>query len=135
MAKEFKDFDKLFSKHKGTAIEQQGLVLTSADVVKFGEGWDDYKWFEEVRKRAPSTAEIRLAVYDAVTSESWQKLRVGMKGLETWQKLAVLHSYLDDTDEYIYGVEECRHREIRVYNYLGALVRGGQLDHGLRVNR
>lgn len=135
MAKEFKDFDKLFSKHKGTAAAQLGRKLTSADEAEFRYGWIDMGWFEEVRDRKPQMDEIRLSVYDAPTSENWQKLRVGMKGLETWEKLAVLALYLDDTDEHIHGVVECRHREVRVFNYLGALVRGGQLDGNLRLVR
>ena len=67
-------------------------------------------------------AEIAAAVADPV----WQEFRESLKGVPTGQKLDQLEHYLRSTDPAA-APEEVREREVRVDNYINALLRGGQL--------
>lgn len=65
----------------------------------------------------------------------WQKTRLSMKGVPTHQKLRILSDwrtryYADDIDDAI--AEACH---VQVYNYLGALRRGGQLNDDNQVRK
>ncbi len=68
----------------------------------------------------------------------WQKVRLSMKGQPTYLKLSILHRWwLKNTT-----AEEQTQQEalvqgtyVQVYNYLGALRRGGQLDENNRVRK
>lgn len=113
MAKEFKDFDKMFSTAEIEACRNTYLVGRSSNQYS--------KWHEEIN--VWSNAEVREAVYFAEGSHRWQLVRVSMKGLTTQEKLYMLHMYF------------LKHRgehwvKCRVDNYIGALVRGGQLSVG-----
>lgn len=63
--------------------------------------------------------DVNYAVYWAPGWENWQRFRLSLKGQSIGEKLERLRGYWhscnkDDTNEWI-----------RVYNYLGALLRGG----------
>ena len=67
----------------------------------------------------------------------WQQVRLSMKGKSTHEKLAILKAWWDKhiiTSEIPAGVVPIKRTPwgyavyVQVYNYLGALRRGGQLD-------
>jgi len=76
-----------------------------------------------------SQKEIQYAVYEAEGFLEWQEFRVSMKGCTTHEKLYMLDRWL-----FVKGrtswLQKCR-----VDNYIGALVRGGQLGITLAVQR
>lgn len=132
MVQEFKDYDKVYSKFKGKFLEYErgeafGEMMAECDRV--------VAWSLAVGKY--SHAEIREAVYFAEGWEEWQKFRVSLKGFNTKEKLARLW--------YRYGYFNCAAAEqlkglaalekLRIDNYIGALVRGGQLSTKLEVQR
>lgn len=78
-----------------------------------------HKWNEEIGTIA--TAEIKPAISDP----TWQRFRLSLKGLDTEKKLERLAQWP------IRGRED----QVRVWNYLNALKRGGQLDLEGRVQR
>lgn len=126
MVQEFKAYDKKYAAFKGKLMDYE----THADS---GLDMDDAQgiqaWTIEVGKY--SNAEIRAAVYFDKTAEEWQKFRVSQKGFDTRQKLyrlAYRLFYFENTEQY--AIEK-----LRVDNYLGALVRGGQLSTDLKVQR
>lgn len=126
MVQEFKDYDKLYSKFKGKFMPYetgQGFceMMAEADQIK--------NWPYKVGSY--SNAQIREAVYFASGAEEWQQFRVSLKGFNTHEKLARLYfrrghfmkTQLQDLEV------------LRIDNYLGALVRGGQLDTNHNVQR
>jgi len=69
-------------------------------------------------------------IAQAVDNEEWQKFRLSMKGVSTFDKLTMLEGYYDnavDTDDEV-EVEDVK---IRIDNYIKALCRGGQLEAGM----
>lgn len=79
-------------------------------------------------------------IAEAVDDEAWQKFRLSLKGKTTTVKLRMLRNYYDDTthdNRHIADVavdldcDVC----IRVYNYLKALARGGQLYGGVTLKQ
>ena len=61
---------------------------------------------------------------DAVKDAEWQKFRLSMKGVSTETKLQMLDTYRRTRVERdVYD----RPEELRVDNYINALLRGGQL--------
>lgn len=123
MVQEFKDYDKVYSKFKGKFMAYetgQGFceMMAEADSVT--------EWTYKVGKY--TNAEIRNAVYFAEGFEEWQKFRVSLKGFNTKEKLVRLwyrrgHFKCADATEGLAALER-----LRIDNYLGALVRGGQLS-------
>lgn len=76
-----------------------------------------------------------LVQVHCVRNEEWQKVRLSMKGVDTSEKLAILHAWWEKHHNQAMtsmGQDIC---EIQVGNYLGALRRGGQLDDLNRVRR
>ena len=63
----------------------------------------------------------------------WQRVRLSMKGVPTYEKLAILKAHWDKHKVHDGSVTTACH--VQVYNYLGALRRGGQLDANNRVRR
>lgn len=61
----------------------------------------------------------------AINDDSWQKFRLSLKGVATVDKLDKLDRYLW-WSAYKYG-EVSRTDQVRVDNYINALLRGGQL--------
>ena len=137
MAKEFKEFDKKYSKHKGKFLEYESsvedLIKESAiDIAEVGECWR-----KESDTYLGNKEKIRDAVYESESAEEWQKFRVSLKGFDTAHKLArlqyrehVMANYY--TDGFI-DKEEYEREEVRMDNYIGALRRGGQLDSEYRI--
>lgn len=82
-----------------------------------------------------SQDEVQYAVYEAPDHESWQKFRCSLKGQSTRMKLARLHLYLEKCKADASSIAEMRLAQVRVDNYLGALIRGGQLNTTLHVIR
>lgn len=122
MAKEFKDFDKKYARFKG----QHGLSERQLQEASCYHSWPYTVGYWD-------KAQIKDAVYDSESAEEWQYFRVTQKGLSTQLKLyrlekrLVAHWGLEDRE---------RQRErCRIDNYIGALVRGGQLDQQLKIQR
>jgi len=65
-------------------------------------------------------------ILTAVDDPKWQEFRESLKGVPTGQKLDHLDYYLRSTDPASSPEEICV-REVRVDNYINALLRGGQL--------
>lgn len=61
----------------------------------------------------------------------WQKVRLSMKGIPTHEKLSILYAWHSKGLDSIY----CFSHHVQVYNYLGALRRGGQLDSLNRIRK
>lgn len=122
MSKEFKEYDKKFSRLTATAlstIEKTEGVVDSERIARCN------RWPHEVRDWDQDT--VQYAVYQAPRAEEWQMFRVSLKGLDTKTKLFCLDWYLEhSTYEFT---------PVRVDNYIGALVRGGQLNCRLEVVR
>jgi hypothetical protein len=98
-----------------------------------------HRWYMSVDQWPQSL--IHVAVYNSEGSENWQQFRVSMKGQSTRMKLVRLRQwYIDycmhlasETDErsmMVHKLNKCR-----IDNYIGALVRGGQLNSNLEVVR
>jgi hypothetical protein len=83
----------------------------------------------------PQQSEVQYAVYEAPDHEEWQKFRCSLKGQSTRMKLARLHLYLEKCKADAGSIAEMRLAQVRVDNYLGALIRGGQLNTTLHVSR
>lgn len=77
--------------------------------------------------------EIRQAVND----DAWQHFRLSLKGISTEDKLIALDTYLRMRERRVSGVT--REEQVRVDNYINALLRGGQLKRmstgSIRVQR
>ncbi len=131
MAKEFKAFDKKYAKLAGGAlnfIRKLNGSIAREDIEECTH------WPEELMGKFVDYYPIpiiRFAVYDSPDAPEWQKFRVGLKGLNTKEKLYCLMWWQLTA----YGtLFTDRNRDIiRVNNYLGALKRSGHLDHNLRV--
>ena len=122
MAKEFKDYDKLYAQYHGKAldfIKQQGGSIARSDID------DIQKW--DIGYEVYDQRTVQHAVYYCCGADAWQKFRVGLKGLSTREKLYALGWWLAADDGLV-------HR-IQVMNYIGALKRGGQLNDDLEVVR
>lgn len=75
-----------------------------------------------------------------VKDPRWQEVRLSMKGKATHEKLAILRNWWISelgNKTVVPGIktEKQWRVEIQVGNYLGALVRGGQLDKQKRIRR
>lgn len=118
MAKEFKDFDEKYKHLHNTYLPGEKVAVAYA--------WpymEDYRKHLELNK----IAEIRKATYSSEGAEAWQQFRVSMKGWSTQVKLGRLSNRLDKLiDAKIFDLKHDEH--IRINNYIGALIRGGQLS-------
>ena len=128
MVKEFKDFDTIFAANRAQTMNN--IEKSHGKIA--AEDWVDKKsWYEFapnwVYQSSFVHSEISFAVYYSDDSEDWQKFRVGLKGLVTEAKLYCLAWY--------YSQEPTELKRLRVNNYLGALVRGGQLNSDLKIVR
>lgn len=132
--KRFKAYDVEFAHLAGTmlkVITARNGAIAREDISSITH-WDQNTFgvYETY-----SREKVEWAVYLSADAVEWQKFRVALKGLSTREKLyclAYLHkSVIDATPR-----EQLLTR-IRINNYLGALIRGGQLssDGELRVQR
>ena len=128
MAKEFKDFDKKFSREQIKEMRDRYCVgLDSTEEVQ-----DLQKWIHTISQGWKNDY-IRFCVYESMSHLYWQQFRVSMKGMSTFEKLVMLHNYgkahfVNNEDWALRKVEKCR-----IDNYIGALRRGGQLDENCMV--
>lgn len=65
----------------------------------------------------------------------WQGVRLSMKGVNTVDKLDILHAYWDNHYGTLGTADGHDIVAIQVGNYLGALRRGGQLDDSNRIRK
>ena len=122
MTKEFKEWERRFSR--------QDIMNERA---RWWKEIDENDSMKQIEDRWSITVEdwaqsfVQLCVYRAGDVEKWQRFRVCLKGLSTSEKLAFLLAYFNTfahrQDESTYEKEKCR-----IDNYIGALVRGGQLS-------
>jgi hypothetical protein len=127
MAKEFKNYDELFkNNHAKTLINIERTHGKIASDDYFGKkSWAEF--MPDWKYKVHSQSEVQIAVYHAEDASDWQFFRVGLKGLATDAKLYCLAWY--------YAQEGSITRRIRIDNYLGALIRGGQLNDKLEIVR
>lgn len=128
--KAFKNWDKQFSRQELIVVRQ--YYLKSYTVLD--------RWVHKVSQWPQEF--VQACVYQVSTTEEWQRFRVAMKSLSTQEKLGMLHNRYrekvtplasDDPDGPTwveYKIEKCR-----IDNYIGALVRGGQLNSNLEIVR
>lgn len=140
MAKEFKEWDKVFSKAEITAWRQEHLYdrlkEQNYDTMSESEFKDLFgEW--EYGYNQPSHSDVRFAVYKADDVRDWQLMRVALKGLTTIEKLYLLGHYYNDrvmnSADQLFNFTQAHLAYIRVHNYLGALKRGGQLNSKLEA--
>lgn len=122
----FKMYDDKYRHLMGTALKT--IEKLSGKVAKSDIAMHD-RWPHE--PGSYTMIQIHWAVYNSPDAEEWQRFRVSLKGLSTQEKLYCLAWR---------QVEERPHdklvlERIRVDNYIGALVRGGQLNSKLEVVR
>lgn len=136
MAQEFKLFDKKFAKYKGTLLQYEFVDKRfDAAQVAYGITWLE-SFTAKYKDIVWSTAEIRCAVYEADSADEWQKFRVALKGCSTHEKLYRLYfrDAVYNASRELAGFEQLQEL-IRIRNYIGALVRGGQLTTDWKVQR
>lgn len=111
MAKEFKNYDKMFKKGSDSDLSHHDLVEARKIV----------RWEHPVNQHSMDV--IRAAVYYADDHLNWQQFRVSLKGQSTQVKLWRL-------DRKFRLAQQLGFHEdiVRVDNYIGALKRGGQLN-------
>jgi len=125
MSKEFMNYNKEF-KHLERTDSMESLQMQEASKKCNIWPWKVDQWPQDA---------VQYAVYEAENFIEWQKFRVSLKGQSTRMKILRLALYkaqalvIYHRQEYL-DVELCR-----VDNYLGALVRGGQLNSDYEVVR
>lgn len=126
MAQEFRLYDEKYAFNRGKTLSNisctHGTVAPEDYVNK--KSWLDFMpgWEYVIHGRE----EIRDAVYRHPSHEDWQFFRVGLHGLSTQIKLYCLAWYwAQGNRQWV--------RKIRIDNYLGALIRGGQLNDRLEI--
>lgn len=134
----FKQFEK---KYAEAGREMHRLMLNSVNEAEHMKTIAKITHWDRLNYLTPYTqAEVQYAVYDAPTAVNWQIFRIGLKGLPTRAKLYMLKALVDrsylaaktagDTpgNDVQAAIEERDLNDLRVDNYIGALVRGGQLS-------
>lgn len=124
-AKLFKMYDVKYARFKGTAFKELALQIGDVPYRELST----FEWNQDalgIRYRTYNVEDVHRAVYHSANAERWQKFRVSLKGLSTREKLYCLADYWKHCSR-------CFTNEIRVNNYIGALIRGGQLSSDLKV--
>lgn len=112
MAKEFKEYDKLYK-------ELRGILLKGESTPDALTHWP---YISELKKSSHQTT--REAVYLTNGAEQWQQFRVSLKGFSTEIKLGRLKNRWDQN---IYNPIEI----IRINNYIDSMKRSGLINlHG-----
>lgn len=134
--KEFKEFDKKYSASKGKlmgyelSMQRSGNFDIRRAVIFTGWGYAVGQYTNE---------EIRHAVYFAEGAEDWQEFRVSQKGFSTKEKLYRLEKrwlhYCSGETSYPNQEVLSKLEQLRINNYIGALVRGGQLSTTHMIQR
>lgn len=124
MAKEFQAFNKKYKHLIRTDAAEDNTMRMAAELMN--------KWPHPVNKWTAD--QVRFAVYFSPGSDNWQQFRVSLKGQSTRMKLARLDlRYIAAQGSDFESDWELE--KIRIDNYIGALVRGGQLNSKLEVIR
>ena len=84
-----------------------------------------------IRTPKQGTTDNSRRIAAAVDNEEWQKVRLSMKGISTFDKLTVLESYYDNMVDDDIDEDEFAKVKLRIDNYIKALCRGGQLEAGM----
>ena len=132
--KNFKKYERKYRDLIGSAL--QNIIATHGRIAQEDIDESDHWPARDIHfiaiKPHLSQIEVSHAVYESDTADEWQKFRVSLKGLTTKEKMYCLiwrwihHSVDQQPME--------KYREIiRIQNYLGALVRSGNLNSDLRV--
>ncbi len=122
--KKFKDYERMWPKLVGSAV----LTDLEAEIASKIDKWPHKNMFKQWTQN-----EVIFAVYNAPDHEAWQKLRVSLKTLPTRHKLYRLDEIWRRTVPF--ATPTANLYWCRIDNYLGALVRGGQLTATLEVQR
>lgn len=128
MSQRYKEYDKKYRQYEGTALARikqfDNTVVHDAATVRIVR-WklDLFPYITNYYREM-----IAGAVYNSDTSEAWQLFRVSLKGLTTQEKLYCLRWRYERADEDKREIEQ-----VRINNYLGALIRGGFLSRELEV--
>ena len=124
MAKEFKEFNKKYAHLIRTDAAEDSTMRMAAELIK--------AWPHKVSQW--NHDQVRFAVYIAPSADEWQQFRVSLKGQSTAMKLARLDlRYI--AAEHAPNQADWELEKIRIDNYIGALVRGGQLNSKLEIVR
>lgn len=122
MAKEFKDFNKLYAHLIRTDAAEDSTMRMAAELTS--------KWIHPVSQWTHE--QVRLAVYEAPSSDEWQQFRVSLKGQSTAMKLARLDlRYI--AAQNAPNQADWELEKIRIDNYIGALRRGGFLNEDMEI--
>lgn len=127
MSKKFLDWNKRFTTFELKLSEEYWLK-------RFDEIIKTTEVGELPMKRWPlvveqwSQDEVQRCVYNVADAINWQRFRVSMKRVDTHKKLHMLMAYWVDKCYYALTKDQKLIEKCRVDNYLGALVRGGQLS-------
>lgn len=106
------------------------------------------RWDNEKRKCSAGYSYHDVKIH-CVQNGEWQKIRLSMKGKDTYEKLQILEAWWDkqmaEANRLEQLIEEpgssargralCWATEVQVGNYLGAIRRGGQLDNENRIRK
>ncbi len=124
--KRFKDFDVKFAAHRGTALSmiESRIGKEACRGINTITRWS----CEGLRYITYPPNTVHYAVYEHCYAEEWQKFRVSLKGLSTKEKLFCLMFYWEDSTK-------THEVEVRINNYIGALIRGGCLSTTFEVIR
>lgn len=114
MAQEYKLWDKKFSKKE--IQSQRDLYIKDIE-------YDCTYWPFDYTQ--PTHEVVKHAVYEASDAKEWQLFRVSLKGVSTNTKINMLINY--------WNMNQNELTIIRIWNYIGALRRGGQLNKELEV--
>ncbi len=134
MAKEFKDWDKKFTSSQIILerVRWMGLLWEARDGLMY--------WGYAVTQYPQD--QVLFAVYKAEDAHKWQLFRVALKGLTTQKKLLMLHfryNYLviEKRPNFIHSDEgrQIKIEQVRISNYIGAIVRSGHLNSRYEVVR
>lgn len=123
MGGKFKEYDKKYACFRRTDSMES---IADQFYAKKTIGWngDVLQWNQDL---------VQYAVYEAPGFERWQQFRVSLKGQSTGMKLLRLQRYL--VEKLTCSAKQIEYERCRVDNYIGALIRGGQLDNKFRIVR
>ena len=120
----FKAYDKKYSQGISLPYEDMddGFDITEARFIN--------RWPYVVSQHGRQ--EVLAAVYSEVGAEQWQEFRVSLKGFTTREKLYRLRFR---RNQFVFPtvIKDIGLEQIRIDNYIGALVRGGFLNSKYEV--
>lgn len=124
MGKEFKEWERKFTTQELRTERARWLTP-----VRVGETLPQ-AWPHKVQQWDQKY--VQICVYGLASSVDWQRFRCSMKGTTTPEKLYMLNAYgevfIKPANQSDVLWHEKKINMCRVDNYIGALVRGGQLS-------